>query len=52
MIFCRVGIVLGAVFGTLILVGFIVGGVCCYKVKQGDWVCVRVRPGKYHDDQY
>ncbi|ELU06300.1 hypothetical protein CAPTEDRAFT_185308 [Capitella teleta] len=43
--------ILGGVFGSIALIGLIVGVtlcvVCRYKIKKGDWICLQIRPGKY-----
>ena len=41
------GGVLGSLTGIGVLVGIIMCFVCRYKIRKGDWVCLKVRPGKY-----
>ena len=40
---------LSVMIGGMALVGIILGFVCCYKCKKGDWILVKYpdRPGKY-----
>lgn len=43
--------ILAGAFGSIAVVGLIVGitlcFVCRYKIRKGDWVCLQIRPGKY-----
>ena len=44
---CRLGAILGGVFGGLALIGIIIGIICYVQVHSGRWQCVQVRPGKW-----